>query len=322
MELYMKNKGLIMIGIMLVLTIASMTFIRLFGMNTVNEEDRLTVVTSFYPIYIAASNVVADIDGVELVNLADDQTGCLHDYQLTTQDMKILETADVFIINGGGIESFIESVTENYPGLTIIDTSEGVELIPNESEHDHDHDHEESEHNHDHGENNPHIWLDPSRYIKQVENIRDGLIGYNEENSIIYKSNAAQYITQVEAIREELYNNLSHPINTDVVIFHDAFAYLADILGLETVYVVNLEDDTTLSAGEIGEIIDEVRYHQVQALYTEEQYSLQIPASIGKETGAEVYVIDTLVDGDGARDSYLRGMRDNIQVLKQSLYKD
>ena len=72
----------------------------------VHASKELTVVTSFYPMYIAAENVIGDAGDVRLENLSEPQTGCLHDFQLTPEDMKLLSTADVFIINGGGIESF------------------------------------------------------------------------------------------------------------------------------------------------------------------------------------------------------------------------
>ena len=75
-------------------------------------SKELTVVTSFYPMYIAAENVIGDATDVRLENLSEPQTGCLHDFQLTPEDMKLLSTADVFIINGGGIESFMKDVAE------------------------------------------------------------------------------------------------------------------------------------------------------------------------------------------------------------------
>ena len=90
------------------------------------DGQELTVVTSFYPMYIAAENVIGDADGVRLENLSEPQTGCLHDFQLTPEDMKLLSTADVFIINGGGIESFMKEVAEAYPNLKIIEACENI----------------------------------------------------------------------------------------------------------------------------------------------------------------------------------------------------
>ena len=92
-------------------------------------SKELTVVTSFYPMYIAAENVIGDATDVRLENLSEPQTGCLHDFQLTPEDMKLLSTADVFIINGGGIESFMKDVAAAYPDLTIIEACENVQLL-------------------------------------------------------------------------------------------------------------------------------------------------------------------------------------------------
>ena len=66
-------------------------------------DGKLKIITSFYPMYITALNVADGVDGVEIVNMTKPQTGCLHDYQLTTEDMKLLATGNVMIVNGGGM---------------------------------------------------------------------------------------------------------------------------------------------------------------------------------------------------------------------------
>ena len=72
------------------------------------HDKKFRIVTSFYPMYIDAINITKGVDGVEVVNMTKPQTGCLHDYQLTTEDMKTLEKADAFIVNGAGMESFLD----------------------------------------------------------------------------------------------------------------------------------------------------------------------------------------------------------------------
>ena len=73
-----------------------------------------TVVTSFYPIYLFALNLCDGLDDVAVHNLAAPGTGCLHDYQLQTRDMKQLAQADVFLINGAGMESYLPGVTDAF----------------------------------------------------------------------------------------------------------------------------------------------------------------------------------------------------------------
>ena len=155
----MKKKcrfvGIMFLCIIIVCTVLVMIYERATNNNT-KENENFTVVTSFYPMYIAALNIVDGADGVTLENLSEPQTGCLHDFQLTPEDMKLLSTADLFVINGGGIESFMSDVAKAYPDLTVVEACKNVELI-NESEEDvdtHDHDNEadsdETDHNHDH----------------------------------------------------------------------------------------------------------------------------------------------------------------------------
>ena len=86
-----------------------LVFILFFCVGCGNSADnnKLKIVTSFYPMYVDAINITKNIDDVEVINLTKPQTGCLHDYQLTTEDMKTLEKADIFIVNGLGMENFL-----------------------------------------------------------------------------------------------------------------------------------------------------------------------------------------------------------------------
>ena len=130
-----------------ILSLLLTTSLLLIGCNKVqdtnninkNEDNTLNIVTSFYPIYISTLNIVKDIPNVNLTNMTKAQTGCLHDYQLTPQDLKILENADILVINGAGMESFLEDIISQYPNIKIIDASKGLNLLEDDT---HDHDHE------------------------------------------------------------------------------------------------------------------------------------------------------------------------------------
>ncbi len=87
------------------------------------------ILASFYPMYIMAINVAKDVPGVTVANLTGPLTGCLHDYALTTNDMKKFVDANIFIANGAGMESFLDRVTAQYPHLKVFKLSEGIPLI-------------------------------------------------------------------------------------------------------------------------------------------------------------------------------------------------
>ena len=91
----------------------------LFALAVTAAASPLRIVTSFYPIHIATLNVAKDVPGVEVVNLTPPLTGCLHDYQMRPDDLKKLSGASVFVVNGAGMESFLDEAIRQAPGLKI-----------------------------------------------------------------------------------------------------------------------------------------------------------------------------------------------------------
>lgn len=310
------KKWLILLGIMVIVSSVGILFTWSFSGNMLKKQNKITIVTSFYPMYIATKNIVDNIENIELICLTQNQTGCLHDYQMTTQDMKKIENADIFIINGGGIESFIERVVKMYPDLFVINASEGIPFLPSTETHVHDHQEENEE------EYNPHVWLNPSYYSKQIENITKGLSAYNGENKNNYNRNSKIYLSQVEELKIKIEKELKNPVYQQVVLFHDAFAYLADAIGIKVIYTVDMDEETSLSAGEIAEVINKVKQYQVKVLLTEKQYNNSIANRISEETKAKTFVVDSLVTGEDDKSSYIKGMEYNIEILKKALYEE
>ena len=89
-----------------------------------------TIVTSFYPIWIMTLNLTKGLeDHVFVRNMAAPSVGCLHDYQLQTSDMKALSGADLFLVNGAGMEAFLPEITHALPNLPVVEASEGIDLL-------------------------------------------------------------------------------------------------------------------------------------------------------------------------------------------------
>lgn len=295
--------------------------------SSVSSEsaNKLSIVTSFYPIYISTLNIVKDVPNVELINMTKAQTGCLHDYQLTPQDLKTLEKADIFVANGAGMESFLDKVVSQFDSLNIIEASEGIELIENDS-HEEDYDHDGDDHNgeeteHSH-EKNPHVWVSISNNIQQVKNIAKELSTLDPENSAKYQANANEYIQKLEALKAEMHESLSTISNKDIVTFHEAFPYFAKEFDLNIVGVILVEPDSEPSAKEIEETIKIIKENNIKALFTEPQYPSKVAYTIAEETGAKIYTLDPIVTGESNKnsyDDYINKMKENLKTLKEAL---
>ena len=263
------------------------------------------IVTSFYPMYVATINITDGVDGVEVYNMTKPQTGCLHDYQLMTEDMKTLEKADAFVINGAGMEDFMDKVTEQQKKLKVIDASRGIELI---------HDDEEGD--------NPHVWLSVTDAITQVRNIADQLKEADPAHAAAYEKNAAAYIEKLTSLKSEMHAALDTVPHKDIVTFHEAFPYFAKEFNLNIIGVVEREPGTEPTPTELQETIEQVNALPTKVLFTEPQYSPAAAETIARETGAKIYTLDPVVTGEAtpaAKNAYIDTMKKNMQVLKEAL---
>ncbi len=267
------------------------------------DENNLTIITSFYPVYIMAQNITADVPGVKLINLTGPQTGCLHDYQLTPENVKTLQQADIFIVNGAGTESFMDKVTAQQKQLKIITASQGIKLINNTGQTD----------------PNPHVWVSIAGAIQEVKSISRQLSELDPARAPQYEQNSAAYIAKLERLREEMHAELDKLPQRNIVSFHEAFPYFAEEFDLNIVAVVEREPGSEPSAREIAQTIEIVKSSKAPALFVEPQYPSKSAEVIAKETGARVYVLDPAVTGPDDPDAYLNIMKNNLAALKEAL---
>lgn len=326
--------------------------------NTDEADDMLTVVTSFYPMYIATLNIVDGVDGVRLENLSEPQTGCLHDFQLTPEDMKLLSTADVFVINGGGIESFMSDVAKAYPKLDVVEACEDVALLSEEdddetdgahdhdhdadaesdsdhdhdhdadaeSESDHDHDHDadaesDSDHDHDHGDENAHAWMSVPRYRTMVQTIASRLAEKDAKHADEYYANAKAYDAKLAVLEEKIDSLKSFTGGQNIIIFHEAYEYVADDFSMNACYLLDLDEERSVSAGEVKQVIGAIKDDGVSVILAEELYGKSMGDTVSRETDVHMVYIDPLNRGEYDKDSYLDGMERNIELIKDAFTK-
>lgn len=268
------------------------------------KDGTFHIVTSFYPIYVDTINITKGIDGVTVTNMTKPQTGCLHDYQLTTEDMKKLEKADAFVANGAGMENFLDKVIKEQKQLKVIDASKDIELLEED------------------GEKNPHVWLSITANIQQIKNITQQLKEADPKHADAYQANADEYIKKLEALKKDMHENLDQLPHKDIVTFHEAFPYFAKEFGLHIIAVIEREPGSDPTPSELQETIKKVNGLSSKVLFTEPQYSPNAAQTIARETGAKIYSLDPVVTGEAtesAMDAYLDTMRKNMQILKEAL---
>ena len=264
--------------------------------------ESVTVVCSFYPVRIFAENVLRDVPGVRLETLAPAGTGCLHDFQLMTGDLKKLDGALCLVINGAGMErTFLPLLTKERSDLPLVDCSGGIELMSED------------------GEDNPHIWLSPFLAAKMVRNLGSGLSALMPGQADLILKNTRQYAETLESLGEEMRSALSAFSGYPIVTFHEAFPYFADAMGLRVLAAVTVEPDETPSPRLIARTVSLIREAGGCPLFSEPGVRLDALNAIARETGCPVYELNPVTDGANLPEAYESAMRDNLHTLLEAL---
>ena len=273
--------------------------------NTGKDNDSFKIVTSFYPMYIATVNITKGIDGVEVVNMTKPQTGCLHDYQLTPEDMKKLEKANALVANGAGMEAFLDKAAKQQKAMKIIDASNGIALLQDDA-----------------GEENPHVWVSVTDAIAQAKNIAEQLGLADPKHAEAYQKNAKVYVAKLEELKKEMHGVIDPLPNKNIVTFHEAFPYFAKEFNLHIAAVIEREPGSQPTPQEIEQTVEKIKQLKVKALFAEPQYPADAARTIAQESGAKVYSLDPVVTGDAnesAADAYITAMKKNVEVLREAL---
>lgn len=265
------------------------------------KPGTLRILTSFYPVYIHALNVAGNMPGVEVSNMAQPSAGCLHDYAITPGDLVRISNADVFVVNGGGMESFMDKAMKHAPGIRVLDLSEGIPMLR------------------ENNVVNAHVWLSVSNAIVQVRNLADGLAGIDPERAAAFRANAGQYADKLRALDARMRSGLSDLRTRDIVTFHEAFPYFARAYGLNIAAAIAREPGSEPSARELAGTVDIIRKAGVKAIFAEPQYSSRAVQVIARETGATVFALDPAVTGPPEPDAFIRIMEKNLRELQKAL---
>ena len=298
MNKYLKY---ILIGIAIVVVIAVIVVLNINrSKNKEVVDGKVKIVTSFYPMYIIAENITEGASNIELVNMADVNVGCLHDYTLTTEDMKKVENADIFISNGLGMENFIDKVIESNSDMAVVDSSTNITNIISDED-----------------ETNAHVWTSIGNYIIQVENITEGLKANNPENADIYEKNANEYINKLNDLKNECLEKLQELKGKKAVVLNEAFEYMGQELGLDMIVIKTDHEESTISAEMLKNTIDTMKEEQIDMIIIDKNDNKSNAETISNETGAKIYELNSGLTGSLDKNAYIDGIRGNMEILSK-----
>lgn len=245
-----------------------------------------------------------------------------HSFEPTPQDVRRVADSKLLIVNGAGFEAFLQPLLNNAGGArAVVEASKGLtSRKPQPGEH------PEGEADSAHAEGDPHFWLDPTKVVTYVENIRDGLTATDPAGKDAYAANAAAYIAKLNELDAWIKQQVAQipPERRLLVTNHESFGYFADRYGFRVVGAVvpSVSTAASPSAQELAALADQIKATGAPAIFLETGANAQLADQLAGETGAKVItglLTHSVTAKDGVAPDYLSMMRYNVDAIVNAL---
>jgi len=288
--------------------------------NTEKDDGKLKVIATIFSYYDFVREVGGEHVNVSMLVPAGKEA---HSFEPTAADLIKIEEADVFLYNGGALESWVPQMLKSLDdvnAVSMMDTVDMELLIAGHSHEEHDHEHE-----HDASEYDEHIWTSPANAKKIVTHIVTVLSETDPDHKDAYEANGAAYIEKLTALQNEI-KEVVNNAKRKTLIFGDQYPllYFSEEFGLNYQAAFSgCSADSEPSAATLASLIDYVAENDVPAVYHIELSQQKIADTICEATGAKKLLFHTchnVTKEDLANGvTYLSLMQQNIANLKEGL---
>ena len=282
--------------------------------NETNEvkENKKVIYTSFYPLQSITKEIVGN--KMEVRKLIPNGQE-VHHWEPTAQDMKNLSEGSVILVNGLGLESWMDKFKESIKDLNVVEVSKDVNLLKAEEEHEENENHE-SEEKHHHGEYDPHIWLSLRNMKVIAKNICDKVVEMDKDNETYYRENLAKVQNRLDDLDKKYSEQLQNAKIKSIITSHEAFAYLLKDYGLKQIPIENLTSDSEPNLAKMKEVIELAKNEGIKYVFYEELSENKVEETIAKEIGGEVKMLYTI---EGQTEEQAKENKDYFELMEENL---
>ena len=259
-------------------------------------SSEATVVASFYPLAYAAEEIGGTTAAVTNLTPPGAEP---HDVELSVRDVERVRSADVVLYLGEGFQPNLEAAVEGAEG-------DAIDLLPDVAIREGPPDATETA--------DPHVWLDPLRYATLARRIGEALRR---------PAAAGEFVRRLRKLDREYELGLADCERREIVTSHAAFGYLAERYGLEQIAISGLSPEAEPAAGELEQLVAEVREHGATTVFFEPLVSPRLAETIAREAGVETAAlnpVEGLTESEIERGAdYFTVMRANLETLREAL---
>jgi len=268
----------------------------------------LNVITSF--------SILGDITqqvGGKHVNVTSlvGPDGDPHTFEPTPQDSAALSKADVVVVNGLGLEGWLDRMVKasGFHGKLIV-ASQGVKSHTMDEE----------------GKQvvDPHAWNSAANGALYAKNIMDGLISADPEDKAALSESGEHYIQQLNKLDGWAKKRFSEIPEAKRIVLssHDAFGYFSNAYKVRFLAPQGLSSESEASAADVAALIKQIKAEHVHSWFTENQLDprlvQQIASATGAQAGGELYP-EALSAKTGPAATYTQAFQHNVNVIADSM---
>lgn len=282
------------------------------------QEAPVRIAATTFPIFQILRQITRQVPDVTIDCILPASAGCPHEYALTPQDRRRLQSCDILVINGLGLEDALTAALRTDSTAQLVDSAAGLSgLLPSREEHDHPHGEEQ------HHAVNPHLFASPRRVAELTRNISAQLERLDPAHAALYRENARGYAQRMDALAQEFAALGARLAPARIIAQDEMFEYLAADMGLSLVAVLLQTENQQPSASQILQLLTSLRDSGASAIVTQPQYPARLSEMLSRESGLPVILLDPVATGPGNAplEYYEHIMRQNLRTLEQSLGK-
>lgn len=305
-----KQLGIVMVGLLLVMaTFGSAALIY----SPTYEDGKIAVVASFYPLAYLAEKIGGE--NVKVSTLVP-YNAEVHSWQPSASDILKVDTADIFIYNGAGLEPWIENevlAAINTGDKVVVDSTKGIHLEEHQAD------------GHDHGFEDPHTWISPYLSRMQALSIYNAFVEMDLGNQSYYFERWSELDLLLQRMDQDYSNTLANRELNTIFVTHAAYGYLADRYGFEQESVIGISADEQPSPVTIANLADMMMAKGIYFVFLDpvfsNEYVLTLKSEVEGRTGVTVEVLDLyLITGPIAGMDYMEQMEANLNNLAVGLH--
>lgn len=288
------------------------------------QTPQITIYTTLFSLQDFSRKIGGE--RVQVINLIPEGVEP-HDWEPGPQAMVSLTQAELLIVNGLGMEPWLEKTLNSLDGnVTVINASENITPIYGYDGHSDEHKEEDDHKNEESAEGelpDPHVWLDPFLALAQAERIAAALTELDPEYGEYYSENLELFRQEVEALDKYFSNALQAVTRREFVVTHLSFGYLAKRYDLKQKAISGLTSYAEPSPAQMKALVDFVREHDIRYIFQEPLASARVAEALAAETGTQLLTLNPLEgltsEERAAGDDYFSVMRRNLEQLVRAL---